>query len=304
MSADPNSSILIQDRFFPEAMKLRREFESYFSDSKMTHAKRFVWDYWHVPDQYTHFRTPAYHYFRKSQYEALHKSILQFGREYLGCFDITPPWLSYYVEGCSQNLHGDIPHGPWAFVYSLTPWTNRKFEGGETLILKDQILDYWRHFDEFNGLESEQIFHKIPALFNRLIVFDPRTPHGVSTVTGTRNPLEGRLVIHGWFKKPEPYVEGGLTRQVATRSLQNLLENLALELSHLQASRGVMVLRFHVDINGRVAKVFQPTNTLKNPEMTVPQMQKQLELVTMKVKKFKFPVSRKATRVTLPLIFG
>ncbi|MGE3975551.1 MAG: hypothetical protein AB7F59_13580 [Bdellovibrionales bacterium] len=299
-----NPSLLIQDRFFSGAKNLRQEFENHFSNPLETHSKRFVWDYWHVEDQYTFFRTPAYHYFTKKAYEQLHRAILQFGREQLGCFDITPPWLSYYVDGCSQNLHADIPHGPWAFVYSLTQWSRREFRGGETLILKDEILNYWSHFDSFNGLESKQVFHKVPALFNRLVVFDPRSPHGVSIVSGTKDPLQARLVIHGWFKKPEPYVEGGLTRSVATRSLQILLEEISSELQILSALRGALVLRFHVSSSGKVNKVFLPTNNLKGPNVSSREIQKDLRRIGEKIKRFSFPKASKPTRVTLPLIFS
>lgn len=42
-----------------------------------------------------------------------------------------------------QELHADNPHGPWAFVLSLTQWEGRPFSGGETLILQPHVLDYW-----------------------------------------------------------------------------------------------------------------------------------------------------------------
>ena len=38
-----------------------------------------------------------------------------------------------------------MPHGPWAFVYSLTP-NKKEFRGGETLILKPNTLNYWSNF--------------------------------------------------------------------------------------------------------------------------------------------------------------
>ena len=40
-----------------------------------------------------------------------------------------------------------LPRGPWAFVLSLTRWEARKFTGGETFIVKPEVLDYWRSFD-------------------------------------------------------------------------------------------------------------------------------------------------------------
>jgi hypothetical protein len=46
-----------------------------------------------------------------------------------GCRAISPVWMSYYVDGCSQDLHCDSFHGPFAYVLSLTPWEGRVFTG-------------------------------------------------------------------------------------------------------------------------------------------------------------------------------
>ena len=56
----------------------------------------------------------------------------RFGEDRLGCSRVSEPWLSFYVDGCRQELHADVPQGPWAFVFSLTRWDERPFEGGET----------------------------------------------------------------------------------------------------------------------------------------------------------------------------
>ena len=49
------------------------------------------------------------------------------------------------MDGCSQNFHTDAPHGPYAFVLSLTPDGSHGFadgpapgwfEGGETTLLR------------------------------------------------------------------------------------------------------------------------------------------------------------------------
>ena len=64
---------------------------------------------------------------------------------------------SCYVDGCRQNLHTDSPHGPFAFVLSLTDWEGRRFSGGETEILQPLVLDYWRRFDSGTGMETPQL---------------------------------------------------------------------------------------------------------------------------------------------------
>lgn len=37
--------------------------------------------------------------------------------------------MSYYIDGCSQELHCDSFHGPFAYVLSLTQWDGRTFTG-------------------------------------------------------------------------------------------------------------------------------------------------------------------------------
>ena len=73
-------------------------------------------------------------------------------------------------------------------------WENRGFTGGETMILKPHVLDYWRSFQPGVGLEERHFIDTVEPHFNRLTVFDPRFPHGVRPVAGTRDPLKGRLV--------------------------------------------------------------------------------------------------------------
>ncbi|KAL1503967.1 hypothetical protein AB1Y20_010384 [Prymnesium parvum] len=169
--------------------------------------------------QYTMLRAAAAEYFPPALFEALCVEITEYGREQLGCDAITPPWLALYTDGCSQNFHTDAPHGPFAFVLSLTPpgayapqdgsapgW----FEGGETTILKPSACDYWRGFDARRGLEFHSLFDVVAPRWGRLTVFDARLPHGVAAVRGTRDPRRARLVLTGWFSSPQPTVRGGL----------------------------------------------------------------------------------------------
>ena len=46
--------------------------------------------------------------------------MIAYGESKLGCRAISTIWMSYYVDGCGQELHCDNPHGPFAFVLSLT----------------------------------------------------------------------------------------------------------------------------------------------------------------------------------------
>jgi len=120
MSPAARGLLVVDEAFEQEAEALRRTFDERFADPRSTRGDRFAWDWWHVPGQYTALRTPAWTYFPKGAYRRLHQGLALWGRRTLGCHDVSPPWLSCYVEGCRQELHGDLPHGPFAFVLSLT----------------------------------------------------------------------------------------------------------------------------------------------------------------------------------------
>jgi hypothetical protein len=73
----------------------------------------------------------------------------------IGLTAMTPPWVSLYTEGDMQNYHTDAPHGPMAFVLSLS--CEGDFSGGETMLLNPKLLDYWRGFDGSQGTECGSI---------------------------------------------------------------------------------------------------------------------------------------------------
>lgn len=58
--------IHVLDGFLSDALalQLRGTFDERFAKPREGSADRFVWDWWHVPDQYTLMRTPAEEYFR------------------------------------------------------------------------------------------------------------------------------------------------------------------------------------------------------------------------------------------------
>eukprot|EP00879_Flechtneria_rotunda_P022284 GHRR01023512.1.p1 GENE.GHRR01023512.1~~GHRR01023512.1.p1 ORF type:complete len:133 (+),score=23.63 GHRR01023512.1:311-709(+) len=100
-----------------------------FKDPRNTTQERFLWDYWHVPNQYTLHRTQAAAYFSEKHHAELVDALLDYGEKQLGCRAISPVWVSYYVDGCCQELHCDSFHGPFAYVLSLTNWQDRQFTG-------------------------------------------------------------------------------------------------------------------------------------------------------------------------------
>lgn len=295
-------NFFIHKKFYPQFKDLRKEFENNFINAKSTDAKRFVWDFWYDEDQYHLIRTPAYHYFSAKLYQDFHSYLVQWGRENLGCHDISPPWLSYYVDGCYQRLHSDLPHGPWAFVYSLTP-DKKEFKGGETLILKPETLDFWSHYGRSDRHEFRNFVDVIPSMMNQLVVFDPRFPHGVTELKGTRDPLKSRLVVHGWFVNPRPYVVGGLSTKDVQKCIEPVLRNLNSILSEIDLLDGTLSLRLNVSAAGAITQYKTLTNTLvslANKLDDVRYFEKEIKKLLQSVS---FIKTKKASTITLPLIF-
>lgn len=296
-----SSHILIEDNFYSKSKDLRRHFETQFQNPRETDSKRFVWDYWHIADQYTLMRTPAYHYFPQKMYMDFHKHLVMWGRKTLGCWDVSPPWLSYYVDGCKQEFHSDVPHGPWAYVYSLTPWKGRKFSGGETLLLKPEVLSYWQNFGDSRDRELSSFVDRIPSLMNRLTVFDPRFPHGVTEVRGVRDPMEARLVVHGWFMEPKTYKEGPLPAKTTEKILNERFDLLQELLGTFDLCQGTVSIQMVVAKNGSVKKIGFGTNTLTDlfGRKTAALNKQLLKLYAAA----EFPSAQSETQITLPLIF-
>lgn len=292
----------VHKNYFPKAKQLRKEFDSYFENPRSTNSQRFVWDYWFINDQYNAVRTPAMYYFSKKIYTEFHSYLVQWGRENLGCHDISPPWLSYYVDGCFQNMHSDVPHGPWAFVYSLTK-DIKKFQGGETFILKPNVLNYWPQFQDNEDRELSSFIQKIPSPFNQLTVFDPRFPHGVTEVKGTRDPMESRLVIHGWFVEPRPYVVGGLSTAKVQKTIDPIFYHLNDLLTQLDPVHGTLSFRLQISKNGTVKNFKGLTNTIipihhdSNSDRILYK-----ELKTL-FSNLKFSPAKTDSLITIPLMF-
>ena len=296
-------SVIVVDRFADPA-PLRAVFDERFAEPRSTRADRFAWDYWHVPGQYTHLRTPAWTYFPRRVYEAFHQRLVAWGRETLGCHDVSPPWLSCYVDGCRQELHGDLPHGPWAFVYSLTNWRGRAFTGGETLMVRDEVLDLWSGFASTRTagakVEQGEILRAIEPALGRLVVFDPRIPHGVREVRGTHDPRAGRLVIHGWFVQPRPFVRGPLRVAALAARIDELTGSLGAWLDGVPIA-GLLSVAFDIDRAGRVRGVRTLSDTTRGPDERG--RRRIVTKIRASIASWRFSAQRGPSRVTLPLVF-
>jgi hypothetical protein len=248
--------------FFDGAPEMRAVFEARFAEPRRVRPDRFVWDFWHVAEQYTYIRTSAQDFFPRSLFTRLVVRLERWGRDHLGCPRIRTSWLSYYVDGCRQELHADVPHGPWAYIFSLTDWDHRGFSGGETLLLEPWCLEYWRHHGPAESPELSSLVRLIPPHFNQLTVLDPRIPHGVRQVEGTRDPVRSRVVIHGWFEEPtltlSPSLQGAGCAAAGSAALAALKERVR----DLDGVAGLISSRVRVDTTGAVVDLVVLSDTL------------------------------------------
>jgi hypothetical protein len=259
----------------PHFKTLRGHFDRVFADPKNPSPERFCWDPWFVPGEYSLLRTPAMRFFPKPIMDRFLKDLAGFGQSQLGCIGLTPPWLSLYLEGNEQKLHVDLPHGPWAYVYSLSP-ARPLFQGGETMLL---------------NTKREGLFDLIAPVAGQLTVFDPKIPHGVSRVSGVSDARAGRLVVHGWFTDPAPFVQGPLK---AERVLTDLLTQISARLLKDQDPVGLLVFEFEVSPSGEVIKARLKRDTIG----LKPTLYKEL---IQGVRLTRFPRAPRKSHVTLPI---
>mmetsp|Transcript_10264 Transcript_10264/g.19227 ORF Transcript_10264/g.19227 Transcript_10264/m.19227 type:complete len:459 (+) Transcript_10264:171-1547(+) len=291
------------------AERLRQVYDDHFRDPRQPNANRFVWDPWcvsagddvakgnyieaskmdsstatisnQVPGedeatlaqtQYSLKRIQCNNFFTEKDFSTLVEELTLLGRS-IGLTAITPPWMSMYTNGDLQNFHTDAPHGPMAFVLSLCK--ENHFLGGETMMLRPNIMDMWRGFDGSVGLEAGQILRHIPPTpLGKFIAFDPRVPHGVNRVTGIHgngnDPRYARVVVHGWFSEPEvcwfgPWEEDSGDLQVLLGMLDETLEGIVEILDSGEIGRvvGYLACKLDIDEDGEVVNLLGVCDTLQ-----------------------------------------
>jgi hypothetical protein len=277
--------------FSSRVPRLRAYFESVYRDPRSTLRSRFCWDLWNIEGQYFHLRTPAWEYFPKKDYLVVHEQIVTWGRKNLGCWDISPPWLSLYLDGHYQNAHADKPHGPFAFVLSLCH--HSRFKGGSTFVFKntEDLTQDSAFFEKKNYMDS------FTPKFNQMLVFDPSRIHGVDRVIGPHDPRDGRLVIHGWFTQPRVQITGSLGRnkKIWSALIQGYIDELGHQLS-AYISEGYLCLNLKVKTTGAIHR----------SDITISTLNRKTErFVQQKIKthsqSFQFPKSTKPIGLTLPI---
>jgi hypothetical protein len=287
--------------FFERAADIRRHFDERVGPSRESTESRFVWDYWHIPGQYTYFRTPALAVIPPSLVAQFTQALRDWGKRNLGSSRVTVPWLSFYIEGCRQELHSDVVQGTWSYVYSLTAWDQRRFSGGETLVAGDRLLDYWARLDPGKSSEARHLIERIPAIFNQLCVFDSRLPHGVNVVEGVREPIQSRVALHGWFQEPEAAAEGSLNLAAAESVIRTIEERWCRHRDRLGPFYGKAVWRFSVGERGHVFDIELIVENLVPADRQASEPSELLTLGEAMIHEAVFPSSEGVTGMTLPL---
>jgi len=148
----------------------RRRIDALFAEPRTLDTRRLL-DAFYVQDRYNLLRTQPGALLGDDAAAAIVDALVEFGEDELGLRAITPPWISFYLDGMGQELHVDAFQGPLAFVLPLSWWGDesdgdddeeeeeeeeedgddagalvrrpRVFVGGETAILRHGALRYW-----------------------------------------------------------------------------------------------------------------------------------------------------------------
>lgn len=247
-------SLLIDD-FMPLdlARSMRVDVEAHFANPAKHHADiHQVWNYWLVPGLYTCLKTQPEKVIPRDKVEQFLLALQRWSIDLLGLCGVTWPFLSLYVNGCSQGLHNNSKNGRFGFVYSLTP-IERRTQGGETILLREGDL-FRRNLRSPNA--GTGLYELIEPRFNRLVLFDDRMVHGVSRVSGSMDPMDARCVMHGHIEETGPIVTGALSKDATRRGIHGALERFATgRTAVIPHHHGPIALRFTISPAGKVVQV-------------------------------------------------
>jgi hypothetical protein len=284
--------------FFPQAEELRASFDRHFSDpySENVHLRE-VWEYWFVPEMYTLLRADPKRVLDLGLLDRFYRDLQAFAIKHLGLAQVSPPQLSFYVNGCGQNLHNDAENGRWAYVYSLTRWDDRRFTGGETQIFHDR--DYWETARVATAQAGNSFYSLVPAKFNQLLVFDDRIIHGVHRLQGTMVPADGRIVLNGHITEGGFSVQGALCgEQVASTLAATALTGWIAE--YRGTHDGMASVRLLVRDDGAIDRVLVLTQRIRAVRQNACAPNLIMDRIIERLQKIQFPPAAGPSKVTIP----
>jgi hypothetical protein len=284
------------------AMNMRSDIEAHFSNpSSHLRGTHQIWNYWYVPGQYMYLRTAPENVIRSSRVLEFNKALQVWSSSVLGLAKVTPPYLSLYVNGCGQGLHNDSKNGRFAFVYSLSA-NGRKSVGGRTILMREGDLFRQNLRKASAGIGLHEL---LEPKFNRLIVFDDRLVHGVESVSGSMDPMEGRWVLHGHIEEAGPVVNGSLTLEEIRDPIRSATDRFVVEAgAATQLYHGPLVVTISVMPGGEVANVRVLLDRVVSEHEGDVDWEPIKSSFIQAIGKATFPAAIGETTVTLPVTFG
>jgi hypothetical protein len=298
---DLRAHYFVVDAFFAGARALRAAYEARFGERVPPFDRsRFAWEYWHVPGQFAQHRAPARDVFPAPVLGPFEARLLAWSSRTLGLGALgSPPWVSFVLHGDYQGIHRDTPNGVFAFTFGLSRPGRARFTGGETLLARPELLDYWRHGGAREEGAAEPLFEAIPAAFNRLVAFDSRVPHAVRTVEGPRDPRDGRVAIQGWLRGAGCVAHGALGRDEATDRVRCALRGLGRRA--LGGAAGLCSVKLEVAAAGGVKRVTVLVDTVVATSADAKAPQRSTHAIRAALAKVRFGSRRAPSIVIAPV---
>ena len=283
-----------------EAEAMRKAAEAHFlQPHQHTPETHFVWDYWYVPGLYTYLRARPERVLGPALANLFHQRLKHWAKETLGMGHVTWPMLSLYVDGCGQGIHNDSVNGRFGFVYSLTR-NERGSRGGETIV--------WKESDPFRSRLDRPdagvgLYDLIAPVFNRLVLFDDRMPHGVQRIEGCMDPLDGRLVLHGHISESGASIDGPLPAQAVDAAVSPVFGAVFERFGDTaQLHHGPLVLRLEIGAVGQIGGCRILVNRIARSDGGDPEPL--VGALIEAVFDAQFPPAEAPSIVTLPILSG
>ena len=117
------------------------------------------------------------------------------------------------------------------------------------------------------------------------------------------DPREARLVLHGWFTDPKPFLAGALSARQAAPVLDEAVETVVAGIADLGQWHGVLSLRILVAASGAVTGVEILADTLVPVAGDPAGGGRIRNLARRKFESLRFPRAKGKSSITLPLLF-
>jgi hypothetical protein len=282
----------VVNNFFPDAEAMRTAYDNSVKDA---YRQTVHWQYFCVPQMYTYLRTMPEQVIPAPLFGRFWQHMKQWCLDNTGLLPIGTPNFHMMIDGCTLGLHSDFHNGTLGFVYSLTRWQNRKFLGGETLLMRDGVPSYKKHH-----VQGEVLYELVPAHFNQLLLFDDRIVHGTQTIEGNMDPREARIAMVGHLRPTSPVVRGPLDAAAAARTIAAMYPALGERLRARKDVQGTITFRISVAASGAVESATALVDNLIIPTTGYepsPEVDEARTAIQQAIAALKFPPSSGASTI-------